>query len=155
MFTTALFAQELPDKPAAQPTISSEPNTSARWTYSRRNLEKHREQEHVDTVTLPYVTQFQERSASAVPGTSSENVPATNSRLGFVVWVDSTHKTVVGYLDSKFLEIESPIVTRNEDLEITATLSPTLIRRGRAFGFDILSGFPNEGDAIIFPADTS
>lgn len=112
---------------------------SPRWQYSQRSIKKHRERTHSQLLKETQVNQI------------SATSQAINNYLGTVVWVDAHHHTAVGYLESKFFSLENQVVTRNKAFEVTATLSPTSMQRGRAFGFEIVSGLPNQGDEIIQP----
>ena len=147
-------AQEITSESETITSPPPEPRTSARWHYSRKSIEKHQERGRPQQLTLPAATKFHETSGSIIPDTTETDSSERNNYLGVVVWVDSTHNTAVGYLESRFLKIENTLVTRNQALEVTSTLRPTPVQRGRAFGFEILSGFPNRGDEIIHPGSS-
>lgn len=154
--TVACIAVNLaPPAYAQQPSVAedepiAEIPLSPRWHYAQSSIEKHRTRGQPSPSKKPPTTP-QNTASNAIVLSATTSANTLNNYLGKVVWVDPAQQTAVGYLESRFFNIEEDVHTRNQAFEITATLSPTPTQRGRAYGFDILSGSPNEGDEIIHP----
>lgn len=79
----------------------------------------------------------------------SANIP-----LGKLKWVDQELSFAVLRLESRFLQTQEIVISRNEKLELTGIFKPTKVRQGRSLGLTLLEGFPGVGDRVIRPGES-
>lgn len=80
--------------------------------------------------------------------------PSPNHVIGKVSRVNLEQGFVVGWLQSRYLNLSGQIITRNQQLQTTAVLSVGNARSNRAAGLRIESGVPNVGDEIVVTTNT-
>lgn len=85
------------------------------------------------------------------PGEPSMLQPSPNLVLGRIVSVNQSGQTAVAWMQSRFISLERPVVTRNHELNITARLAPSPYRNGLAYGLEVLDGLPSIGDEVVLP----
>lgn len=74
-----------------------------------------------------------------------------NIIVGRIVSVNLYEKFVVAWMQSRFIELNREVITRNHELETTALLQPTPFRNSLAYGLEIISGVPKVGDELVLP----
>lgn len=85
-----------------------------------------------------------------------ELVPSSpNVIVGKVVRVNPQQRFAVGWLHSRYINLNGHLITRNERLETTAVLSVGTARNNRAAGLNIESGMPQTGDEIVIASTVS
>lgn len=75
--------------------------------------------------------------------------PSPNYVVGKVVRINEQERFVVGWLHTRYLNLSGTLITRDEQLRTTATLSVGTARNNRAVGLNIVSGTPSVGDEIV------
>lgn len=90
----------------------------------------------------------QQQRASQRPGLLLVS-PSPNNVIGKVSRVNLEQGFVVGWLQSRYLNLSGHIITRDEQLRTTAVLSVGNARNNRAAGLRIESGVPAVGDEIV------
>lgn len=77
-------------------------------------------------------------------------LPSTRLIVGEIVSVNPDNGTAVVWLVARHIVLPGDIITRNHEMEQTATLRPTTLRGGRALGMEIVSGRPRIGNEAVY-----
>ncbi len=77
--------------------------------------------------------------------------PTPNMAIGKLVSVSAERQIAVCWLQTRYLRPNSPMITRNYEMETTGVLVPSGQQEGRSAGFWIAEGNPKPGDEVIVP----
>lgn len=83
----------------------------------------------------------------------TEPKTAFNQVIGTVQWSNPANGLVVVNLSGDIPAFEGRLITRDFDLNPTAIIQPTAIRRNRMIGAIIVTGNASAGDEVIIPGD--
>lgn len=77
--------------------------------------------------------------------------PTPNIAIGKLVSVNAERQIAVCWLQTRYLRPNTPMVTRNYEMQTTGVIIPSGEQDGRSAGFWIAEGQPMPGDEVIVP----
>lgn len=111
--------------------------------FGKRRGTRIREEKATETVEAPVYEPLVMPEEPVFVGASPNIV------VGRIVSVNPAEGIAVVWMESRFINLERDVVTRNHELKVTGVLSPTTFRNGRAYGLQIVEGVPNKGEEVV------